>query len=262
MPENAKPDLPAKPLGRKAYGSTPHLPGSRVGPGDWFMEPAQARLLIERCRWDSNHRDRVIVSEKLDGSCVAVARVADQIYALNRAGYDCRTSPYEVHRGFSRWVEANAKLFLDHLGNGERTVGEWMQIAHGTIYDIRDDMELFVPFDIFTVGKDRGNPERRVGHDELHERAARMGLRPAHVLSDGPAIPIDEAVRLLGPRGFHGATEDVEGVVYRLETNGKFNFLAKFVRDGKIDGKYLSGLHSNAVTEDVYNGEAALRWAA
>lgn len=37
--------LPTKPLGHKAYGSIPHLPTSRLGPGDHHVTEGQARIL-------------------------------------------------------------------------------------------------------------------------------------------------------------------------------------------------------------------------
>lgn len=257
-----KNELPAKPMGRKAYGSIPHLPGSRLGPGDWSIEPAQAALMIEFHRWNQRHRDRVIVTEKLDGSCVAIGRLADRVVALNRAGYDCMTSPHAVHRGFARWVAAHEGIFMERMAVGERTVGEWLQIAHGTRYDIHRDMDLFVPFDIFEPVRDRGIPERRLPHDEMRERVVAMGLRPANVLHDGGALPIADAMERLGDLGAHGATETAEGVVYRIETNGAFNYLAKMVRHGKVDGRYLSGLASTVAVTDTYNGPAAERWAS
>ena len=36
-----------KPLGRKAYGSIPHLPGSRIGPGDHHCHEGQRRIGLE-----------------------------------------------------------------------------------------------------------------------------------------------------------------------------------------------------------------------
>jgi hypothetical protein len=34
-----------KPLGRKSYGSIPHLPGSRLGPGDYCISEGQAPIM-------------------------------------------------------------------------------------------------------------------------------------------------------------------------------------------------------------------------
>ena len=56
-----------------------------------------------------------------------------------------------------------------------------------------------------------------------------------------PALPIsvDAAMDLLGVNGFHGAQEQIEGAVWRVERRGVFDFMAKFVRLDKVDGKYL-----------------------
>ena len=261
MDGDARGPLPGKPLGRKAYFSIPHLPGSRTGPADWYLKEHQADLLTVAARDNQRHRDRVVVTEKVDGSCVAVARVGDDVLALNRAGYDAATSPHAVHRGFARWVAARSGLFRERLAPGERVPGEWLQIAHGTRYDILADDDLFVPFDMIVPGRDRGQ-ERRLPHDAQRERFAAMGLKGANVLWDGGAVALADVLAKLGERGAHGAVDEAEGVVYRMETNGAFNFLAKFVRPGKVDGRFLKGLASNDVEEDVYNGPAALRWAA
>ena len=55
-----------KTLGRKAYGSIGHLPNSRVGPKDHHVHEGQARICTVKAR---DKHDRVIVQEKLDGSC-------------------------------------------------------------------------------------------------------------------------------------------------------------------------------------------------
>lgn len=39
-----------KPLGQKAYGSIPHLPGSRLGPGDHHCHEGQAKIATEKAR--------------------------------------------------------------------------------------------------------------------------------------------------------------------------------------------------------------------
>src|SRR5689334_8823639 len=84
--------LENKPMRRKAYGSIGHLPQSRLGPGDWSVHEGQARIATFKPR---DKHDRIIVTEKVDGSCVAVARVKGVIHALGRAGYPAESSPYE-----------------------------------------------------------------------------------------------------------------------------------------------------------------------
>jgi len=97
-----------KPLGRKAYGSIGHLPNSRTGPGDHSVPEGQARICTEKAR---DRHDTIIVQEKLDGSCTAVALLNGQLHALGRAGWPAWTSPYEQHHMFAQWVQDNEKRF-------------------------------------------------------------------------------------------------------------------------------------------------------
>jgi hypothetical protein len=145
-----------KPLGRKAYGSIPHLPFSRLGEGDHHIEIGQAEIATKKAR-DKN--DLIIVQEKLDGSNCSVAKVDGQILALGRSGYLAETSPYEQHRLFAKWVKSNEQRFAKLLNEKERVCGEWLAQAHGTIYKLSH--EAFVPFDLIT-----GN-ERTIYHTFL-----------------------------------------------------------------------------------------------
>jgi ATP-dependent RNA circularization protein (DNA/RNA ligase family) len=74
----------------------------------------------------------VVVEEKLDGSCVAAVRDGDEIVALGRQGTLAAASPNEARRLFASWVEARRARFLSALAPGERLVGEWLAMAHGT----------------------------------------------------------------------------------------------------------------------------------
>ncbi len=219
---------PIKPLGRKAYGSIPHLPGSRLGPGDHHCHPGQEAIACHKAR---DRHDRIIVTEKLDGGNVAIANVGGEIHALGRAGYPAITSPFEQHHFFDAWVKGTLGLWSAMLPEGFALHGEWLAMAHGTRYDLPHDP--FVAFDLTFLGK-------RVPHDELTETCARYGVVTAKVLSDGPPITIPAALGLLGDLGHHGALEAVEGAVWRVERRGQFDFLAKFVRPDKQDGKYLA----------------------
>jgi hypothetical protein len=217
----------AKPLAAKAYGSIAHLPGSRMGPGDHHCHEGQARIATLKPR---DRHDVVIVQEKLDGSCCAVAKVNGEIIALGRAGYRAVTSQYRMHVLFHDWVLANWQRFDELLGEGERVVGEWLAQAHGTRYDLPG--EPFAPFDLM-VGPDRAPWEA------VAWRTAIVGLETPHTVSVGPPVSIETALRLVGPRGHRGALETVEGAVWRVERGGKVDFLAKYVRPDKVDGLYL-----------------------
>lgn len=215
-----------KPLGRKAYGSIPHLPKSRLGPGDHFIHPGQQSILTARAR---DRHDRIIVTEKLDGSCVAVARHDGQILAVARSGYLAQSSPYEHLQHFAVWVRENESRF-EHLSDGERLCGEWVSMAHGTLY--RPLPEPFVPFDLMVAGA-------RLPFDQMIDSAHKADLAAAAIISDGPPMAVDAAVSAIADGGFHGAIDEVEGCVWRCERRGEFDFIAKFVRHEKQDGKYF-----------------------
>jgi hypothetical protein len=239
-----------KPLGGKSYGHIAHLSGSRMGPGDHKCHEGQKRIATEKPR---DRHDVVIVQEKLDGSNVGVARLDGMLFPLSRAGYLAGSSPYEQHWRFAEWVYANQDRFMLVLQDGERLCGEWLMQAHGTRYSLKH--EPFVAFDLMTG-------TRRATYDELVSRVTSAGFITPAVLHRGRPLSIEEALRLLGEFGFHGALDRVEGAVWRVERNrlaneGRGNerrrevdFLAKFVRSDKVDGAYLPEISGN---EAVWN---------
>lgn len=236
----------SKPLGQKAYGHIPHLPGSRMGPGDHTCEVGQARIATVKVR---DRHDVVTVQEKLDGSCVAVAKIAGEIIPLGRAGYRAVTSPYRQHVIFHDWALENWARFDALLTDGERVVGEWLAQAHGTRYDLTG-REPFVAFDLM-----RG--VTRAPASEVAERAARVNLTTPHVLAVGPTS-IEEAVSTLGRFGHHGAVDPVEGAVWRVERRGVVDFVLKYVRPDKVDGSYLPELSGG---EPIWNWQPTERAA-
>jgi hypothetical protein len=225
-----------KPLNAKAYGHIPHLPGSRMGVGDHHCSPGQARICCERLR---DKHDRIIVQEKLDGTCVAVARIAGMVVPLMRAGYPAISSHYEQHRLFAAWVYERVDRFA-FLGDGERLCGEWLAQAHGTRYRLFH--EPFVPFDIM-----RG--QERATYGEFHQRVGGTFVVPS-LIHEGSSLPVDRAMELVGRHGRHGAIDAIEGCVWRVERHGKVDFLAKYVRPDKADGRYLPEISGQ---EPVWN---------
>lgn len=138
-----------KPLGHKSYGSIPHLVGSRRGPRDYGVGDGQQRICCERAR---DKHDEIIVQEKLDGANVGVALKDDQILALTRSGTLAHESDFAQHVLFADWVKRNEARFRAVLREGERIAGEWLALAHGTIYDLPH--EPFVAFDLM-IGSER-----------------------------------------------------------------------------------------------------------
>jgi hypothetical protein len=230
----------SKPLGGKSYGSIAHLPGSRLGLGDHHCHEGQARIATVKTR---DKHDFVIVQEKLDGSNTGIARIDGTILALTRAGYEAHTSPFVQHYRFADWVKANEGRFLELLREGERVCGEWLAQAHGTRYQLPH--EPFVAFDLFREGK-------RITHTELVERAQPSGFTTPFVVHAGhSAFPMAEAEAFLQTQGKHGALDPLEGLVWRVERQGVVDFLCKYVRPDKIDGKYLPEI--NGTGETVWN---------
>ncbi len=229
-----------KPLGRRAYGSIGHLPQSRMGPGDHSVHAGQGDICIKRPR---DKHDLIIVQEKLDGSCVSVAKLNGTLHALGRAGWPAVSSKYEQHRLFADWVLANWDRFDRLLGEGERVVGEWLAQAHGTLYSLRH--EPFVPFDIM-----RGDV--REPYHIFMERVLNCGFTLPRELYCGPnSFSIDEMLEAIENRSRHGAIDPIEGAVWRVQRKGVVDFLAKYVRPEKVDGVYLP---------ELSGGEAIWNW--
>ena len=227
-----------KPLGRKAYGSIPHLPNSRIGPGDHKCHEGQERIATVKSR---NKHDVIIVQEKLDGSNVAVALKDGIILPLSRAGYLANTSPYRQHLMFWNWVYENEERFRNVLNEGEQISGEWLAQAHGTRYELKH--EPFVVFDIFDENR------KRYAWNIVLEKLSTNFVIP-HCIHCGNPMSVDDAMLLLGKYGYHGALDEIEGAVWRIENRGKFDFMVKFVRPNKVDGLYL----------EVMKGETYWNW--
>lgn len=228
---------PIKPLGIRAYGSIPHLPGSRRGPADKGLSEKQAEILTSRAR---DKHDYVIVQEKLDGSCVSVAKINGLIVPLIRAGYEASGSNYRQHHVFADWVKKNHTRFDMLLKEGERCVGEWLMEAHGTLYKLPH--EPFVIFDIMV-----GHSRMLAG--DIRSRCSNQDFITPRWISFGPPVSIESVLSVLEPSS-HGAVDGVEGAVWRVERKGIVDFLGKYVRQDKIDGKYLENITKQS---PIYN---------
>lgn len=219
-----------KPLGVPAYGSIPHLPGSKLGPGDHHISEGQARICTVKAR---DRRDVVFITEKLDGTCVAVANINGEIVPLMRAGYYARDSKFQQHWLFADWVENSVDAWKDLLRPGERACGEWLIQAHGTKYNLHYPLFLF----------DIMNGDFRVQCLHMRDRVASSAVSRIaglpHLISQSPMAP-ESALDHLIPHAWHCGTP--EGVVYRVERDGHFDFMAKWVRPDFQPGKYLESV--------------------
>ncbi len=220
-----------KPLGHKSYGSIPHLIGSRRGPRDYGVNEGQQRICCERAR---DKHDEIIVQEKLDGANVSAALVGGEVLALTRSGTLAAESDFAQHVLFADWVAANQARFRAVLREKERLAGEWLALAHGTIYDLPH--EPFVAFDLMTA-------QERTPFDEFTQRLNGDFVLPRLLHRGGP-LSVEAMLERLEPSG-HGAQGLAEGAVWRVERwipqrkKKVVDFLAKYVRPEKVDGLYL-----------------------
>jgi len=209
----------------KNYGSIPHFSFSRLGPGDHYCNPGQEKIMTENTR---SWKDLIIVTEKLDGSNVGIIR-KNGIHAITRSGYSANSSNYDQHKMFSVWIK---DYNFDFLDENERIVGEWMYLAHGTKYIIDNQDLLFRPFDIF----DKNN--NRISYMNFLDRIRYTKFTPPKLLHIGSAVKIKHIEKKLQNIDCI-RIEKCEGAVYRCEKDGIFDFLIKYVRHNKVDGKYL-----------------------
>lgn len=218
-----------KPLGIKAYGSIPHFQDSKLGEQDKRIHIDQEYICTRKIR-DKN--DVIIVTEKLDGSCVSVVKKDGTLIPLIKAGYRASDSNYLQHIIFNDWAYENYRRFHELLNEGERIVGEWMIQAHGTKYIMPH--EPFIVFDIFN------SKNERILYLDFSRRVQKYDFIIPNLLSYGESISIRSILDRL-PNSPHGAIASPEGAVWRVERLGKVDFLAKYVRAGKKDGLYLTG---------------------
>lgn len=239
-----------KPLGGKAYGSIPHLLGSKLGPGDHHVHEGQHKICTEKFR---DKKDRLIVQEKYDGSNVAIAKINGEIISLVRRGYTAESSPFKQHHIFAGWVKSQEAMFQCLLDEGERLCGEWLLVAHGLKYTFDNGQPPFVAFDYFL-----GN--ERIVYSELLEKVKQFDIttpRLIHESNENP-LPVELGLNVLFNDHMHPIKHSEslpEGLVYRVERKGKVDFLAKYVRADFEPGKYFPEISGRDI---VYNVDLAI----
>ena len=159
------------------------------------------------------------------------------MYPINRKGFDVRSyySRYdglETLLSFAKYVEDNAELFNSMLNPGEILCGEWMHKRHTLEYHLKKDP--FIAFDIIT-GSDAKNIEKfHLKYTDFLDRVNYYGIEHTTCIYNVAMDPKDAYKLLLPTNGYHGCLEEPEGVVYRLEINGKFASFAKYVANNKL----------------------------
>lgn len=128
------------------------------------------------------------------------------------------------------WVEENKSRFAALLKEKERVSGEWLVMAHGTRYNLPH--EPFVPFDLI-VGTERSI------WDDFRLRVSEFDFTTPNLISIGQPFPVEYMIECIKVSG-HGALDEVEGAIWRVERKGKVDFLCKYVHHHKQDGKYFA----------------------
>lgn len=210
------------------YPSIPHLPNSKLGEKDKGIHEGMAQYCLSKYR----PATKIIVTEKVDGSNVSIYNHPEKgILALSRGGYLAEFSDYDHHRRFSMHVkemcESHGPKIYKILPKGERVVFEDLTVPHGTIYKKAPKLVLI----------DWKVPK---GRKLWNSYNSFLGIPKVKTIYEG-AIPIcTEDIRKVMPKkGFYGAKDGYEGLVYRVEREGKFDFIAKWVRDDYEPLKYL-----------------------
>lgn len=229
-----------KPLGKKCYGSIPHLSGSRLGEKDYKITEGQELILTKKAR---DWKDLIIVTEKLDGSNCSIAKIDGRIVALTRSGNLAYNSKYKQHHIFSIWVRKFSDYFSFLLNKNWRITGEWMLQAHGTKYKIDDKCMLFRPFDIF-IENERINYLEMCSIINYCNGMFAMEINPPELLHIGQPISMKNVEKKLIEIE-KNRIDKCEGAVWRVERDSNVDFLAKYVRQNKVDGIYMK--------DEIYN---------
>jgi len=229
--------IPGKIIPRN-FGNIKHLTGSRMkDSGDTLLEEAIQPFFTQQLQFPN--RDKLYVTEKIDGANVGVFKRNGMLYPLMRKGYDVRTSKYPFIRRFADFVADNTARFDALLADEERVCGEWMIKTHSLFYKLPH--EPFVVFDIIKSG----TKQKRPCFAEVTERCGRQGFVTVGLVWAGGAISVDDALQKLG-EGFHGCRSAPEGIVYRYERDGTFEMSAKYVSNLSVGGDFMND-------EDAYN---------
>lgn len=210
------------------FGNISHLPGSRLkDSGDTVIDEKLIKYFTEGVQF--RKRDKVFVTEKVDGANIGVYKSGGKLYPIMRKGFDVRGSSRGFLREFGDFVSDNAERFDKLLKDGERVCGEWMIKTHSLFYDM--DHEPFIVFDIIK-GIDRPT------YDEVVTRALDCGFKTTGLVNKGEAS-VEHALELMG-KGFHGVCGGKpEGLVYRYERDGRYCMAAKYVSNSTVDGEYM-----------------------
>lgn len=143
------------------YPRTPHLEGSRLGPGDEDLSQSPFSAVLSR---------NIVIEEKIDGANSAVSFDANGGLLLQSRGHYLDGGYRERHYNLlKQWANIHKELFYSVLGSRYIMYGEWMYAKHTVFYDALPD--YFMEFDIY----DREN-QVFLDTDRRRELTDRIGI--------------------------------------------------------------------------------------
>lgn len=240
------------------YASIGHIPGSTLGEDDFLIKDPKIydNLCVPGTLNPKEHQ--IYVYEKVCGSNIRAEIVDGKVVGKTRRGYALHDSPFIQHRQAHAWIEANQHRVLDVIETGEWLVFELMHLGMGIRYNMPH--EPLIAIDILQPGKQRLN--HVAFRDRIQNRFKTPGL-----VHQGPITP-EDALKILGPNGFHGSIDLPEGLIYRLEkrvirdkrvgvgggVDWKIIQIAKWVRENAFKPEYsmiYDNMHLNKFIGDA-----------
>ena len=247
--------LNTKPLGRKIFGKIEHLSNSKLGTKDISAPLWKNKICTVKKR---DQYDKIIVQEKLDGSCCGVTKLNNQIIPLTKRGYIAISSPFRFLHAFHYWVMYNTKRFESLLNEGETIIGEWMLKTHSTHYVLPH--EPFVAFNITKSVKTKNDTIIfKIPHYDFYILADKYNFITPSTVHIGDAIDTSTAMEKLIAKNalhnIHGTQGTPEGLIYtveRLVKSKEENSYNKHITIVDFVAKYVNPEHKTPflVSED------------
>jgi hypothetical protein len=229
------------------YPRTKHLEGSAVQAGDEDMDLVPFSVFQDR---------PIVVSEKIDGANAAVSFTeSGRLLLQSRSRFlddDLLAERGGPYLGFREWAQEQADQFWPVLKNRYVMFGEWVLTKQAVFYDNLPN--AFLELDVLDVQS--GNLLSTSARRELLRP---LPIVPAPILADGRFSSLSELKLLVGPSRCKtpswrdellvaiadakvgdyerfvretDPSDDMEGLVLKLEEDGVVKERAKLVRTG------------------------------
>ncbi len=88
---------------------------------------------------------------------------------------------------------------------------------------------------------------KRLNYNEFEFRIRPFEIIKPRLLSYGDPFDLHIGLLMIKESG-HGAIDPVEGIIWRVERKGEVDFLVKYVRHDKEDGKYFAEKNDGKIT--------------